>query len=189
MYGTSGYYMGGQGFQPIAASAQGAPINIASGAASRYRPEPQSASLLPNAPGTTVGGQFQQAPSWIQDYVQRKAIPQNQVGSYDPALQYRDIYQGLSPQIQQLLGQYGAKRFSNPNFSQDGSRYESAFSQGRLDPFAWAGMEGRLDPRIEDLYKISGSHTTQRNDDISGYDFYIDPWTGQRVKTSAWGYR
>lgn len=194
MYGTSGYFMGGQGFQPLSASAQGAPINYASAApgGSRYRePVPgaqrpnnsfaQAQGLNPNAPGTSLYDQFDNAPEWIQKYVEQRMIGEGQPGFYSQALQARDIYQGLAPSIQQLLGSgYTTQQLTNPYFARAGSQYNLGDFG---DPFAGyhkgmsRGMAGELGAPV-------WSHSKQRNGDHWSSHGYYDPFVG-RVETSA----
>lgn len=192
----AGYYdftNPGRQFMP---SAQGAPVNLMSGAGNApsgqqqpmgagqqqpmgagpalspkqmYQPGlANSQQFNPTAPGTSTYGQFQNSPQWLQDYIGKRVKNEGQAGFYDPTLQMRDIYQGLAPDIQRLTQQYGNKAFQNPYFarSSDPFRYGQQNGSGKFDPFTYD-------------QELAGGAQYERNNAFSGADLgYGRSWAG-----------
>jgi len=136
MYGSYYNYGGQQGMQQVGLSAQGAPINLMSGAQSGGTPEwqlPKVGELTGKAEGQDAYGALAASPDWLTNYYGEKQIKEGQSGYYDPNLQMRDMVSQFTPQIEQGMAQYG-QNFYNPAFQKAGIE--------GLDPMSLLGNSG-----------------------------------------------
>jgi len=165
------------------------------GAKQAYKPSFSGGAQAynPNSAGTSIYDQYQNAPDWLQQYVEGRMLNEGQSGYYDPALQARDLYQGLSQNITDLYQNYGEKDFLNPYFSKNNN---GPSPRENVVPFGFDGQKmsmGQATGYGANTYRNNGTtpfkmygKTYQMPTNRNGTVGYIDPISGKRVQTGTY---